>query len=157
MPTFCFRQMYRQNITLLNLLAPVVESMGYEMLGIEHFPRGQGSLLRIYIDSEAGIGIDDCVRASEQIIGILDVNDPIQGSYDLEVSSPGLDRPLFTLEHFRRFMGQQVKINLREKIEGRRNITGEIQSVNEECVLVKAPGLDYLVPEDLINKARLIA
>jgi ribosome maturation factor RimP len=148
--------MYRQNITLVELLAPAIQAMGYEMLGIEHSPRGQGSLLRIYIDSEAGISLDDCKRVSEQVTGVLDVNDPIRGSYNLEVSSPGFDRPLFTLEQFQRFMGHQVCLHLREKIAGRRKISGEIKAVNDEGIEVNDAGIDYKIPETVIDKARLI-
>ncbi len=157
MPIFCFRQMYRQNITLVELLAPAIHAMGYEMLGIEHLPSGQGSLLRVYIDSETGISLDDCARVSEQVTGVLDVNDPIQGPYNLEVSSPGFDRPLFTLEQFQRFMGHQVCLHLREKIAGRRKISGEIKAVNNEGIEVSDAGVDYKIPETVIEKAKLIA
>ncbi len=148
--------MYRQTLTLVKLLDPVVQAMGYEMLGIEHIPKGQGSTLRIYIDNEQGIKLEDCSRVSQQIAGVLDVNDPIQGTYDLEVSSPGLDRPLFTVEHFRRFIGVEVKLNLREKIAGRRKLVGEISAVSDERVDVIDTGINYQIPVDVIDKARLV-
>ena len=148
--------MYRQNITLVNLLAPVIQAMGYEMLGIEHIPNGGRSLLRIYIDNEAGIGLEDCSRVSKQVTGVLDVNDPIQGPYDLEVSSPGLNRLLFTLEQFRRFIGSRVRINLREKIAGRRNISGEIIAVDDDHVEVRDAENNFQIPLEVIDKARLI-
>ncbi len=143
-------------MTLVKLLDPVVQAMGYEMLGIEHIPKGQGSTLRIYIDNEQGIKLEDCSRVSQQIAGVLDVNDPIQGTYDLEVSSPGLDRPLFTVEHFRRFIGVEVKLNLREKIAGRRKLVGEISAVSDERVDVIDTGINYQIPVDVIDKARLV-
>ncbi len=155
-PTFCFSHMYRQNPVLVALLEPVIQALGYEMLGIEHSPGGQGSLLRIYIDSEAGIKLEDCERVSEQVTGILDVKDPIRGSYHLEISSPGFDRPLFTLEHFRRFIGHRARMKLREKIAGRRRISGEITAVNQDSVEVKVEGMNYPIPADVIEKARLI-
>ena len=148
--------MYRQNMTLVKLLDPVVKAMGYEMLGIEHIPNGKRSSLRIYIDNEQGIKLEDCSRVSQQIAGVLDVNDPIQGTYDLEVSSPGLDRPLFTVEHFRRFIGVEVKLNLREKIAGRRRLVGEISAVSDERVDVIDTGINYQIPVDVIDKARLV-
>jgi len=148
--------MYRQNMTLVKLLDPVVKAMGYEMLGIEHIPNGKRSSLRIYIDNEQGIKLEDCSRVSQQIAGVLDVNDPIQGTYDLEVSSPGLDRPLFTVEHFRRFIGVEVKLNLREKIAGRRKLVGEISAVSDERVDVIDTGINYQIPVDVIDKARLV-
>jgi len=143
-------------MTLVKLLDPVVKAMGYEMLGIEHIPNGKRSALRIYIDNEQGIKLEDCSRVSQQIAGVLDVNDPIQGTYDLEVSSPGLDRPLFTVEHFRRFIGVEVKLNLREKIAGRRKLVGEISAVSDERVDVIDTGINYQIPVDVIDKARLV-
>ena len=143
-------------MTLVKLLDPVVKAMGYEMLGIEHIPNGKRSSLRIYIDNEQGIKLEDCSRVSQQIAGVLDVNDPIQGTYDLEVSSPGLDRPLFTVDHFRRFIGVEVKLNLREKIAGRRRLVGEISAVSDERVDVIDTGINYQIPVDVIDKARLV-
>ncbi len=143
-------------MTLVKLLDPVVKAMGYEMLGIEHIPNGKRSALRIYIDNEQGIKLEDCSRVSQQIAGVLDVNDPIQGTFNLEVSSPGLDRPLFTVEHFRRFIGVEVKLNLREKIAGRRRLVGEISAVSDERVDVIDTGINYQIPVDVIDKARLV-
>lgn len=154
-PTFCFRRMYKQNQSLVKLLEPVISAMGYEMLGIEYFTRGHGSLLRIYIDNEAGISVDDCERVSNQVTGILDVNDPIHGSYNLEVSSPGLDRPLFTLEQFRRFKGHRAQVKLRSKLDGRRNFTGEIGAVEPDRVVLHDRDERYTIPADLIEKAHL--
>ena len=148
--------MYRQNTVLVALLAPVVHALGYEMLGIEHATKGADSLLRIYIDSEAGIRLEDCARVSEQITGILDVNDPIHGSYRLEISSPGFDRPLFTLEHFRRFIGHVVRLNLRDKIAGHRKIIGEVTGVSETGVEINMEGTVYQITADNIDKARLV-
>ena len=155
-PTFYFQLMYRQNQKLLELFDPVVTGLGYDMLGIMHHTKGHGSLLRIYIDSETGISVDDCARVSEQLTGVLDVEDPIRGAYDLEVSSPGMDRPLFTLEHFRRFVGQQVLIQLYEKLNGRKRYKGEIKVVNEDHVSIDDSGIEYSIPADSIERARLV-
>ena len=155
-PIFCFRRMYRQNRHLVELLDPVIRALGYEMLGIEHLTRGHLSLLRIYIDSDSGIGLDDCQRVSHQVSGVLDVHDPIKGSYNLEVSSPGFDRPLFTLEHFRRFIGQTVRIQLHEMTEGRRKLAGRITAVHGDSVAVNVEGTECLVQADNIDKARLV-
>ena len=155
-PIFCFRQMYRQNTVLLELLAPVVQALGYELLGIEQLARGRDTLLRLYIDNEAGIGLDDCARVSDQVAGVLDVNDPIKGSYNLEVSSPGFDRPLFTLDHFRRFTGHMVRLNLHDKIAGRRKITGAITAVSENGIEINMDGVAYQVAAENIDKARLV-
>ena len=138
------------------MLEPVVNALGYELLGIEQLAKGRETLLRIYIDSETGINLDDCARVSEQVTGILDVNDPIKGSYNLEISSPGFDRPLFTLEHFRRFLGQKVRLQLHQKIAGRRKFVGEITAVNEDSVEINMEGSVYQVTAGNIEKARLV-
>jgi ribosome maturation factor RimP len=148
--------MHRQHSELIELLEPVVTALGYEMLGIEYFRQKDGSMLRLYIDNDAGITIDDCTRVNHQVIGVLDVHDPIKEKYFLEISSPGLDRPLFTLEQFQRFMGEKVKMKLREKIEDRRKIKGVIKAVEETAVLISDNGVDYLIPADAIDSAHLV-
>lgn len=148
--------MYRQNRELLDLLEPAVKRLGYELLGIELKTQGMDSLLRLYIDNESGISLGDCERVSEQVTGILDVNDPVHGSYTLEVSSPGLDRPLFTMEQIRRFLGHRVKLNLRQKLEGRRKLIGEVESAEADQVVLNVEGRLYEVSADNINTARLV-
>jgi len=148
--------MYRQNQKLIDLLDPVVTGLGYELLGIEYMPGGHNALLRIYIDNEAGITVDDCARVSHQVTGVLDVEDPIRGAYELEVSSPGLDRPLFTLEQIKQHAGCLVNIRLHEKIEGRRRFQGEVISVSEAEVSIRVDGTEYLIPAQAIEKARLV-
>ncbi len=147
--------MYKQNLILAELLGPVVSSMGYELLGVESSSTGGGSLLRVYIDNEAGITLDDCGRVSEQVSGVLDVNDPVQGAYRLEISSPGIARPLFTLEQFKRFTGQQARVKLYAKLEGRKNFTGKIKAVNQQSVVMLADGNEIVIPADMIEKAQL--
>ena len=156
-PIFCFRRMYRQNKHLVELIEPVIQALGCEMLGIEHLTRGHESLLRIYIDNDTGINLDDCERVSHQVTGLLDVHDPIKGAYILEVSSPGFDRPLFTLEHFRRFIGHAVRVQLHEKTAGHRKLAGMIKAVHNDSIEVNVEGADYLVKADNIDKARLVA
>jgi ribosome maturation factor RimP len=94
------------------LLEPLVEGLGYELVCLELHGSGAHALLRLYIDAPQGIGLDDCERVSREVSAALDVADPISGSYRLEVSSPGLDRPLAKPEHFRRFAGRQAKLQL---------------------------------------------
>ncbi|UCJ19252.1 ribosome maturation factor RimP [Pseudomonas sp. MM211] len=138
------------------LVAPVVEALGYECWGIEFLSQGRHSLLRIYIDSADGILIDDCEKVSRQISGVLDVEDPIAAEYTLEVSSPGMDRPLFTLVQFGSHVGEQVKIKLRSPFEGRRNFQGLLRGVEEEDVVVQVDDHEFLLPIDLIDKANII-
>jgi len=148
--------MHRQHNELIELLEPVVTALGYEMLGIEYFRQKDGSMLRLYIDKDDGITIDDCTRVNHQVIGVLDVHDPIKEKYFLEISSPGLDRPLFTLEQFQRFIGEKVKMKLREKIEERRKFKGVIKAVEESAVLISDDGVDYLIPAEAIDSAHLV-
>lgn len=148
--------MYKQNQVLVDLLGPLTRAMGYEMLGIEQLVQGRHSVIRIYIDKASGITLTDCEKVSEQVTGVLDVEDPIRGSYNLEVSSPGLDRPLFTLEHFKRHLGAQARVQLRSKLEGRRKLAGRIEAVEGETIVVNEDGVDYRVPAELIERARLV-
>ncbi len=138
------------------LLAPVVEALGYECWGVEFISQGRHSVLRVYIDRPEGILIDDCEAVSRQVSGILDVEDPISGEYTLEVSSPGMDRPLFTLEQFAQHAGEQVKIRLRSPFEGRRNFQGILRGVEEQDVVVLVDDHEYLLPIDSIDKANII-
>ncbi|MBV2134944.1 ribosome maturation factor RimP [Pseudomonas sp. MAP12] len=138
------------------LLAPVVEALGYQCWGIEFISQGRHSLLRVYIDNPDGILIDDCEKVSRQISGVLDVEDPVSGEYTLEVSSPGMDRPLFTLEQFAAHAGEQVKIRLRSPYEGRRNFQGLLRGVEEQDVVVQVDEHEYLLPIDSIDKANII-
>ncbi|SDT27007.1 ribosome maturation factor RimP [Pseudomonas oryzae] len=138
------------------LLAPVVEALGYQCWGVEFISQGRHSLLRVYIDHADGILIDDCEKVSRQVSGVLDVEDPISGEYTLEVSSPGMDRPLFTLEQFAAHVGAQVKIRLRSPYEGRRNFQGVLRGVEEQDVVVQVDNHEYLLPIESIDKANII-
>ncbi|MDH1102056.1 ribosome maturation factor RimP [Pseudomonas mosselii] len=138
------------------LLAPVVEGLGYQCWGIEYVSQGKHSVLRIYIDKEEGILVDDCEAVSRQASAILDVEDPISSEYTLEVSSPGMDRPLFTLEQFAAHAGEQVKIKLRTPFEGRRNFQGLLRGVEEQDVVVQVDQHEFLLPIDSIDKANII-
>lgn len=151
-----FRFMYRQNQTLVDLMEPVIVALGYQLWGIEQLPGGRDSLLRVYIEHESGIKLEDCVKVSKQVVGVLDVEDPISGSYRLEISSPGLDRPLFTLAQFSRFQGAHARVYLRQKLEGRRRIQGEIHHVDEEAIYIVSEDKDYVILSSLIEKANIL-
>ena len=147
--------MYIQNQKLFDLLGPEVTSMGFELLGIELVKNRHTSLLRVYIDNIEGIKIDDCVLVSQQIAGLLDVNNSVSGKYNLEVSSPGLNRPLFTDEQLKKQIGQNVVIRFLEKYKGKRKIIGIIQAVSEHNILIKCNENDENIPLDLVYKANL--
>ena len=148
--------MYKQNTKIVELVNPVVTAMGYELWGVEYLPQGRFSLLRIYIDKEGGITLTDCEQVSRQVTGVLDVADPIQGAYNLEVSSPGLDRPLFSLAQFARYIGSEVRLVLSAKLDGRRKFTGRITGTDPDHVQLEVEGNAITVPADAIDSARLV-
>lgn len=144
--------------TLQELIEPIVESLGYELVGIEYRPSSKNALLRIYIDKEGGIMLEDCQEVSYQVSGLLDVEEPIQGQYQLEVSSPGLDRPLFKESDFERFAGKKAKIQMHGFIEGQRKFKGKIKGFHEgHVVLIDNDGVEFLLPFNDIDKARLVS
>jgi len=138
------------------LIEPAVETLGYELVGMEFLSQGSHSLLRVYIDSEDGITLEDCERVSHQVSGLLDVEDVMHGHYNLEVSSPGLDRPLFTIDHFQQFKGQQVKVKLTSPIEGRKKFTGTICGISDNIVMLEVDAQEIELPFSAIEKANLV-
>ncbi len=141
---------------LQELIEPGVVALGVELWGIEYITQGRHSTLRIYIDSEKGIDVDDCAKVSHQVSGVLDVEDPITGQYTLEVSSPGMDRPLFTLEQFAAYAGSQIQVRLRVAFEGRRKFKGLLNGVEGDDVLVVVDNEEYLLPIEYIDRANVI-
>ncbi len=143
---------------LIGLLAPVVTALGYELLEVEWSSAGRNSLLRVYIDRNdgAGIGLDDCERASRSIGAVLEADDPIRDAYRLEVSSPGFDRPLRTAEHFARFAGSEARIELAVPIDGRRRFRGRLGPVEGGDVTIEVDRKVWKLPLAGISKARLV-
>jgi ribosome maturation factor RimP len=147
----------RKSETLIaQLVEPTIEALGLQLWGVEHGKQGKFSLLRIYIDSEQGIGIEDCEKVSRQVSALLDVEDPITGEYTLEVSSPGIDRPLFSIEQFRMYSGELVSIRTRGPIDGRRKFKGRITEVTEESVVLEIDGESFQLPHADIDKATVV-
>jgi len=142
---------------LTQLFEPVVESMGYELVGIEFNAGGGHGTLRVYIDREQGVNLDDCAAISHQLSGILDVEEPIQQAYDLEISSPGIDRPLFKLADFERFIGRTAKIKLAVGVQGRKNFRGQLQAVaDEKLITIEVDGEHFDLPYADIARANLV-
>lgn len=141
---------------LQELLAPVIEAMDYQCWGVEFISQGKHSILRVFIEREDGITVDDCELVSRQISALLDVEDPVSGEYTLEVSSPGMDRPLFNKQQFATYTGHLVKIRTRMAIEERRNFQGVLRGIEGEDVVVQVDNFEYLLPLDLIEKANVI-
>ena len=139
------------------LLAPLVSDLGLELWEIEYNSRAGGGLLRLYIDSAAGITIEDCERVSRAVSAVLDADDPIAGEYTLEVSSPGLDRVLRTREHFARFVGAQVRLETTAPIEGRKRFSGRLAKVGADEIELELDDRTVTIALPKVHKARLIA
>jgi ribosome maturation factor RimP len=138
-----------------DMLQATVTALGYDLWGVEHLVQGKHSVLRVYIDNPAGITVDDCAAVSEQVSSILDVEDPISGEYTLEVSSPGLDRPLFKLEQYFGLVGETVEVRLRSAIDGRRKYKGMLKGIEGEDIVIQIDDHEYSLPYGAIEKARV--
>ena len=121
---------------LVQLLSPTITDMGYELWGCEYLSQGKHSLLRIYIDKADGIGIEDCQEVSKQVSALLDVEDPVPGNYSLEISSPGIPRPLFSGWQYQRYLGDTVQVKTFKPVNGKRKLLGTIISVSESSVVL---------------------
>lgn len=137
------------------LIGPAVEALGLELVGVEYVAQGKHSVLRIYIDSDEGITVDDCQRASHQISGVLEVEDPIRGQFNLEISSPGVARPLFTAEQFARFLGERCSLRMRESLNGQKKFTGVITAVEGDTITLVIDDHELNVDMNEIDKANL--
>ena len=141
---------------LNEMLQPLVESLGYVFVGLEYNPNPKHAVLRVYIDHESGVAIEDCENVSRETAALLDVKDPIKCHYNLEIASPGLDRPLFTPKHFESFIGRQVKISLFAPRDGRRNFQGRILNTDEDDVGIAQDGVEVTLAFNNIARARLV-
>jgi len=138
------------------LIEPVVKSLGCELWGVEFSAGGRRGLLRVYIDKEGGVDIGDCERISRQLDGLLDVENPVAGEYTLEVSSPGMDRPLYSQEQFRRFLGAEIGVRLRAAFEGRRKFQGVLVGVEGGEIVLQSGEHEYLFPLADIERANVL-
>lgn len=141
---------------LNDLIKPAIEKMGYELTDLEVKNQDREQLISIFIDNLTGIKIEDCEIVSRQISLLLDVENPISGKYILEVSSPGLDRKLTKLNHFKRFIGNELRIKLLRSMDGRRNFRGKLLAANKESIKVQVDDQLYKLPIDMIETARLV-
>ncbi|BBB15542.1 ribosome maturation factor RimP [Candidatus Rickettsiella viridis] len=138
------------------MILPTVESLGYELWGCVYVTQGQRSILRVYIDSEQGIKLVDCERVSRQISALFNVENPILTRYNLEVSSPGLDRPLFTAEQFQRFIGYKVSVQTHTAIDNQRKFKGLLKFTTEEGIGLSSEGEDVTLTWDNIMRANVL-
>jgi len=141
---------------LRKLLEPGVIALGFELVDVELAGSHHHSTLRVYIDSARGVNVDDCARVSRQLSALLDVEDPVPGHYTLEVSSPGLDRPLVKPDDFRRFVGETIKVKLHEPLLGRKNFTGTLKDVADDHVVLEVDKEIFNLAFDAMDRARLV-
>lgn len=137
------------------LAAPLVEGEGMEIVDIEFRHEGSrgGRVLRLYLDKAGGPNVDDLSRVSRQLSELLDTHDAVDGTYTLEVSSPGINRPLKRPEHFARFVGKRIRVRTRDTINGRRSFLGILQEVLEDQITLKQDGARYQIPFSVIEKS----
>lgn len=141
---------------LNTLIEPAVEAAGFELIGVEFVRAGKHSTLRVYIDHPDGITVDDCADVSHQVSAVMDVEDPISTEYNLEVSSPGMDRPLFKAAHYQAVVGQVVSIRLRVPQENRRNFKGEVLSVVDDKLTIQVDNEQFELVISNIEKGNLV-
>lgn len=147
--------MARKDQQITQMLRATVEALGFELWGVEYLSQGRHSLVRVYIDREEGINVDDCALVSEQVSAVLDVEDPVTGEYTLEVSSPGMDRLLFELEQYPPFVGEVLELKLRSAFEGRRKFKGVLKGLEGEDIVLQVDDHEYLLPHSAVDKARV--
>jgi len=137
------------------IVGQIVQFAGLEMVHLELHRHPGGTVLRLYIDKDGGVSVDDCARISHQVSAQLDIDDPIPGAYTLEVSSPGLDRPLVNDADFERFAGRRVRLSTYSPIEGRRNFQGRLIGLREGAVHMALDEREVAIPRAQIARARL--
>ncbi|MBA3662425.1 MAG: ribosome maturation factor RimP [Gammaproteobacteria bacterium] len=150
--------MRKINHELQTKLSTLLTAMGYDLLGVELIPQRGSTVFRLYIDSPGGVTVDDCSKVSHQVSAMLDAEDPINGRYNLEVSSPGLDRPLFELDQFLKFIGSRIKIKLSRSIGNRRQFKGILQRIENDTIYLLVEGEEepVQIPFTEIDKANVI-
>mmetsp|Transcript_12222 Transcript_12222/g.38718 ORF Transcript_12222/g.38718 Transcript_12222/m.38718 type:complete len:166 (-) Transcript_12222:4821-5318(-) len=158
MPFFCFWSVNLSQLErkLTDMLTPPVEALGFELVGVEFVRAGKHSILRVYIDHENGIDVDDCADVSRQVGAVLDVEDPITTEYNLEVSSPGMDRPLFKSAHYESVVGETVEVKLSMPQDGRRNFKGLLLKCENDSILIKVDKDEFSLAIANIEKGNLV-
>ena len=141
---------------LKSLIEPLVESLGYELVLLDFSPQARSATLRLFIDGPEGVDLSDCESVSREVAAMLDVDDPIHSQYQLEVSSPGLDRPLTRRAHFDRFTGERAKLELTVPLGGQKRFQGVIKSTTEESVVIATDQGDRELAFSTLERARLV-
>ncbi len=153
----CTMSTVKSSVALVtDLIGTTIQALGLELWGVELIQQGRYSLLRIYIECEEGVTIDDCEKVSRQVSALMDVEDPIAGEYTLEVSSPGVDRPLFTVGQYEQYIGSEVNLKLRRALQGRRKFKGQIIKVTGDNICLLVEGTEYDLEHSEIEKANVV-
>ncbi|MGO0122991.1 ribosome maturation factor RimP [Desulfothermobacter acidiphilus] len=142
--------------TVARLAQPLVERLGLELVEVEYRKEGGRWILRVFIDKPGGVTLDDCEALSELLGELLDQEDPIPHAYFLEVSSPGVERPLKKVDDFKRFVGHEIRVSTLTPVQGRRRFTGELLSADEEAIRLRTETGEVTLPHRLIAKANLV-
>jgi ribosome maturation factor RimP len=154
---FCFWAMERDRTVsrIWELASQIADGEGMEVIDVELRPEGSraGRVLRVYLDKQGGPNVDDLGRVSRQLSEVLDAHDIVEGSYTLEVSSPGINRPLKKLEHFQRFIGKRVRVRTGDLIEGRRSFLGILSEVSGDTIRIEVEGKPFEIPFSMIEKS----
>lgn len=140
---------------LEQMVSPVVAALGCELWGLEYLTQGRYTTVRIFIDGSNGVSLDDCERVSRQVSAVFDVEDPIDGEYTLEVSSPGMDRPLYSEAQYARYVGETINVRLRIARDGRRRFKGVITKVENGDVYLQVDNKEVQLSIDTIDKANV--
>tara|TARA_R110000744_G_scaffold98591_19_gene190549 strand:- start:1318 stop:1776 length:459 start_codon:yes stop_codon:yes gene_type:complete len=141
---------------LTEMLTAPVEALGFELVGIEFVRAGIHSTMRVYIDHPDGISVDHCAEVSRQVSSVLDVEDPISTEYNLEVSSPGMERPLFKLQHYIESVGEVVAIRLNMPMGDRRNFKGKLLSESDGMLTVEVDNQEFVLAFANIEKGNVV-
>jgi ribosome maturation factor RimP len=138
------------------MLTAPVEALGFEMVGVEFIRAGKHSTLRVYIDHPDGISVEHCAEVSHQVSAVMDVEDPITTEYNLEVSSPGMERPLFKLQHYVDSVGEIVAIKLKIPMGDRRNFKGKLLCIEDGMLTVEVDGQSFMLAFTNIDKGNVV-
>lgn len=142
--------------TLAEMIRPEVENLGYELWGLTSPASGKKRVVRIYVDAPDGVNIDQCAEVSRQVALMLEVEDVIPGAFNLEVSSPGLERRFFTPEQMAKYIGKNVGVNLNEHFEGRKKFKGELIKVDGDTITVNVDNENFDFDWISIKDTRLV-
>lgn len=140
---------------VINLAEPIVKAKGLDLVDLEYQKEGDNWILRVFIDKREGVSLDDCQEVSSALSEKLDIDDPIKESYLLEVSSPGIDRPLRTEEDFKRFVGKKVDISTYVPVAGKKNLLGELIGLEDEMIKIKIDDEEIEIPQSKVAQTRL--